>query len=510
MGLARECSTTPYPKKTVIHVALKADMTTLKAAPYQKFAPIFAPGGAVACDSAAKCKPPKPKGTSPLTILTEDIVPPDAGPDTKTTYSLQRGATFTTSGVPDSEHVYLVKFTGNSTVDQALAMTWTETGLLSTATATVTNRSTDIAMSGLKLVTGVVAKTVYAGRAIVTAPMTKCSFEYDGSPNDRWVVPILYSAAPALVANYCATKPQYRNALDSAMDERSLIRAIGEYNNKIIPLIKARDGAMNDRMGFDPIALITKFDGMIQDLLSTLYLGTTTTKTWEGTIDLTPGAETAATDLDVLRLDEDNGFCIDPLTVSPDSKPFPKGFPFSEKTVCSDSSPAHRVVLHVDLYPATGQLFRSAIRAKLDEGGERGFRYRIPAQVRADLRKKNASKPEDTFGSGVFSVAQKGYVASLPARRNDKMMSYDLAMVEATGALKTFKLASTGGLDAATIDALASSSGSILDARNAAAKQAKTDADELTTLTRQDQLLKLKDDICTLKKKYGIDCDVQP
>ena len=114
--------------KTVIHVALKADMTTLKAAPYQKFAPIFAPGGAVACDSAAKCKPPKPKGTSPLTILTEDIVPPDAGPDTKTTYSLQRGATFTTSGVPDSEHVYLVKFTGNSTVDQALAMTWTETG----------------------------------------------------------------------------------------------------------------------------------------------------------------------------------------------------------------------------------------------------------------------------------------------------------------------------------------------------------------------------------------------
>src|SRR4029079_8916311 len=41
MGGAGVCYALP---KTVIHVALKADMTTLKAAPYQKFAPIFAPG----------------------------------------------------------------------------------------------------------------------------------------------------------------------------------------------------------------------------------------------------------------------------------------------------------------------------------------------------------------------------------------------------------------------------------------------------------------------------------
>jgi hypothetical protein len=111
---------------------------------------------------------------------------------------------------------------------------------------------------------------------------------------------------------------------------------------------------------------------------------------------------------------------------------------------------------------------------------------------------------------GIFSVAQLGYVAALPARHNAKSMTYDLAMAEATGGLKSFKLGTTGGLDAATIDALSGSTGSVLDARNAQTKQAKTDADELTKLTRESALLKLKDEICTLQKKYGVECNVQP
>ena len=81
-----------------------------------------------------------------------------------------------------------------------------------------------------------------------------------------------------------------------------------------------------------------------------------------------------------------------------------------------------------------------------------------------------------------------------------------MAFIEATGGLKTFKLGTAGGLDASTIDALAGVGGTLLDARNAARKQ----NDELTVLTREFQLLKLRDDICTIQKKYGLPCTVQP
>ena len=86
------------------------------------------------------------------------------------------------------------------------------------------------------------------------------------------------------------------------------------------------------------------------------------------------------------------------------------------------------------------------------------------------------------------------------------MLSYDLGFIEATGGLKTFKLGTTGALDTATIDALNGVGGTLIDARNTARKN----ADELTTLTKEDQLLKLRDDICTIQKKYGLPCTVAP
>lgn len=515
--------------KTIVHVSLKADMKTLTAAPYQDYAPIFAPGGSVACDAIAKCG--APEETDPEAMRT------------KTSYSIQPGATFATSGIPDPDNVYLVKFTRSAAVDQALSMTWTETGVLSAASATVTNRATDIAMSGLKLAAGIVTKTAYAGpsaksltdrcaqqrvdrakldsiakskhqlnpptSADTSACVPRCPIEYGPRPNDTWVLPILGEVNSSLVANYCAAPQKYRDTL--SRNEPALARATAAYYNKVVPLLAARQGAYNDRMGFDPIALITKLEGMLQDQLNALYLGTTTTKTWEGLLDLEPDASTQTTFMHVLRVNVDKGFCIDDKLISPDAKPFPKGFKNHVQAVCEDTTTkSNHVGVRMALYPANGQLFTKARDAALDRSGDRGFRYRIPAQVRGDLVREVASKPEDTFGSAVFSVAQKGYVAWLPARHNAKMMSYDLAMVEATGALKTFKLGTTGSLDAATVDALSTSAGSILDARNAAAKQAKTDADELTTLTRQDSLLKLKDEICTLQKKYGVDCTVQP
>jgi hypothetical protein len=163
-------------------------------------------------------------------------------------------------------------------------------------------------------------------------------------------------------------------------------------------------------------------------------------------------------------------------------------------------------------YSTSQENVRSASRQLLD-GGFAGLALREPLfNLQSKLnslylrRHFVVGANNHSYGNGVFSVAQLGKVISLPANRNSKTLSYDLAFIENTGALKTFKLGTTGALDAATVDALSGVGGTILDARN----KEKQKEDEVTVLTREDTILKLKDDICNIQKKYGLPCTVQP
>jgi hypothetical protein len=133
--------------------------------------------------------------------------------------------------------------------------------------------------------------------------------------------------------------------------------------------------------------------------------------------------------------------------------------------------------------------------------GDRSFRYYVPALVAATL-----GDDKKSYGAGVMWIAQLGTVISLPVERHSRLLLYDLTFVQATGGLKTFELGTTGGLDAATVDALSSVGGTVLDYRNVANKS----ADEQSVLTKEDQMLTLRDDICTIQKKYGITCTVEP
>jgi hypothetical protein len=190
-----------------------------------------------------------------------------------------------------------------------------------------------------------------------------------------------------------------------------------------------------------------------------------------------------------------DGVCLSQSELPPDAKPLPDTFPSPSKCASGKT-----ISLALDYYPAIeAQLFG---RLADDATGERSFRYRVPAQVRATLEDDQHS----SFGGGVFSVAQFGTVVSLPAKRASKALTYELGFVEATGALKTFKLGTTGGLDAATVDALAAAGGTALDARN----KARVAEDELSRLTRDAGVLKLQDEICTIQKKYNLPCTVEP
>jgi hypothetical protein len=480
---------------TVIRVQLKVDQTKKSGARYSLYAAIFAPDGDPVCKDE-KCTAEK-----------------------RLAYSLQQGSTFSTYGEPDPTKVFLVKFAGRGAIDQTLSMTWNEAGLLSAASSSVTNRTSDVVMSGLKLA-AVMGTKAALGTTETRAGTDVCPGKDNETDTDGWVIPALQKAgAPwdaTLTANYCDISKDDRAKLGKpdppdTLDKRKalLADAVTSYVNQVAPLAGGRLKILNGTStSMEPATLLAHIEAEINQQLTALFLGTKKTLTWDGAVDVRTMDDktvTAGTPLSILRIDRDNGICVKNSEVPPDAKPIPKEFVLPEAACQAPANPlalnpaVEDVNLVLNYYPdADKQLFKKITDVTT---GDRSFRYRIPAQVKANL--SGAGK---TYGSGVFSVAQIGTMISLPANRHTKMLSYDLGFIEATGGLKTFKLGTTGGLDSATVDALSSVGGTLIDARNTARKN----ADDLTVLTRQDALLKLRDDICTIQKKYGLACTVEP
>lgn len=451
---------------TVVRLQVKLDRTERTGARFAPYAAIFAPEGTPVCKNA-ECTEEK-----------------------KVTYSLQDGAAFATYGEPDPENVFLVKFVGKGAIDQTLSMTWNEVGILSASSSTVTNRTGDVVVSALKLAAGLGTKAAFGGGES-TAGDQPPACKNQPSASDAWVLPILrkdLSVAPTLEANYCAIEKAARDSLPR--DEALLGEAVDAYIDRVAPLAQARTSILaGDSDSAEPAALLSHVESEINEQLTLLYLGTKKTLTWDGALDVRRVRE--ATPLTVMRINPAEGICLTPeVEIPPAAKPIPDKFKRLVGAPCDSAPPIN---LTLDFFPAADRQLFTKIRDVAV--GDRSFRYRVAAQVKAVL-----SDAKTTYGSGVFSVAQLGKVISLPASRRSKTLTYELAFIESTGALKTFKLGSVGSLDAATVDALSGVGGTLLDAR-------RTEAE---TLTQQHQLLKLKDDICTIQKKYNLPCTVEP
>lgn len=459
--------------KTVVRVQVKVDKTTTSRVPYARFAGIFAPSGKPVCEGD-KC-------TAEQTV-----------------YSLQPGSTFTTYGEPDPDNVYLVKFSGSGAVDQTMSMTWNDAGLLSSAGASVTNRSVDIAMSSVKLLAGLGTKAA-AGAAVVPPTKGQPPGCEKPSNNDAWILTILKgptagNRSPQLVKNYCNLTEEQRKAFNETRDAEPLKAALAAYIDNVNPLIEARLKMLSGTsMSMDPATLLPRIEAEITQQLADLFLGAKSVTTWDGTLDVREVA--VGKPLDILRIDEVKGVCV----VAQNAEIPPIGKPPGDLADASCGG-MKVIALAFELYPTAERQLYSKV--KDDTEGDRSFRYRLPAQVHASL----TGTGDKHYGDAVLSIAQLGQVISLPAGRHSKTLSYELGFVESTGALKSFKLGSTGGLDSATIDSLASAGGTVLDARNARREK----EDELAVLKRQKEILELKDAICTLQTKNGITCTVTP
>lgn len=463
---------------TVVRSQFKIDRVEKGGAPYARFAAIFSPDG----------KPVCPDKECPA--------------DEKVAFSLEQGATLSTYGEPDVNQIFLVKFTGGGAIDQSLSMTWNEAGLLSTVSATVTNRTIDVVSSGIKMVAGIGSK--FAGGAARTDLDNQlCP---DRSPTDTWVLPILkkesdINLARTLIDNYCRIKLEDRAKWsDDQTNHKLLVAALSAYDRFVAPLANTRTAILNGTSNaLDQVNLMAKLDTEIDSAMTRYFIGKSATKSWSGVVD-SRSVTSAGMPLTIplFKLDEKKGIClVDNAAIPPDGAAIPNDFQLSPSD-CAAAS--HAINLTVSYYPARDKQLFTKITDVTD--GTRSFRYRIPAQVEATLGDGKGG----TAGAAILSVAQLGTVISLPANRHSKTLTYELAYVEATGALKSFKLGTTGGLDSSTVDTLSGAAGTAIDAHMSSEKNRK----DLAVLTQQDQLLKLRDDICTIQKKYGITCTVAP
>jgi hypothetical protein len=453
---------------TVVRVAAKIDKVEKKGAAFSEYAAIFAPDAKPVCDR------------------------PDCGGQ-PISFSVQPGAVLSTYGEPDPEHVYLVRFANGGTIDQTLSMTWNEAGLLSAASAAVTNRTVDIVASGLKLAAGLGTKAAgLGGPGVGVGPATRCSAITPGAHDSSNDTNFLPNLPDQVLANYCAIDASARDRM--RYDAGLLKRAADAFKARLLPLLVARENALTGVSAsmMEPAAILPRIDTEIASREAALFLGAKATTTWAATFDLRRLSQDA--DIPLFTLAKD-GFCAGSAELPPDSNMMPDEF--ASPSSCSGGVPVN---LKLMLYPAAGHQLFSRIQHDDEEHAlpERSFRYRIPAQVKGAV-----SQGSKQLGAGIFAVAQFGTIVPLPASRHSKMLSYELSFIEATGGLKTFKLGATGGLDSSTVDALAGVAGTALDARNKA-------SDPVAALTREDQILKLKDDICTIQKKYNLPCTVQP
>jgi hypothetical protein len=484
--------------KTVVRVALTVEQNKRTGAPFIDFAPIFVPGADSACEK------------------------PDCANEKKTTFSLKKGATMTTFGTPDPNQVYMVTFVGHGVQDQSLNLAWTDTGIVSSVSASVTNRTTDIAVSLAKLAAGTASRLAFgAAKAEAGTGKPTCG---DPSPTDQPFLDIL--TAPELIANYCSIPKEKRNDLPHANADLERLRgAVHEYLQQVKVLVDARNDILSGfKQVFEPVELVGKLDAMILTRLKSLFLGSAKTTQWNMTIDVEPPPDTPG-DVELLKIDPANGICIDSTNFAPVSDTVPENFSTLKNDQCTNGK---AVKLKLVYYPAADQqLFSTVSTRTIMPTDERSFYYRIPAQVTAEIvyappvdtkgAALNAIPVQVSYGKAVLTIAQYGRIASLPAKRNSKSLSYDLAMVESTGALKSFKLGVTGGIDSATIDALAGASNDLLDARNKAAKAAKDQRQkdeeaqsQLNQLKNEADILEQQDKICALQTKYGLPCTTKP
>lgn len=442
--------------RTVVKVTLPVERTARTAAPFRVYLPLFFPRKFEAEEFVAK---------------------------SEVKFAVKKPA-FATAGEPDPGKVFFVKITGAAPVDRTAFVEHNEQGSVTGVEAQADNLTTDILLGTLSAATGIATRTAFGqGRELEAdckSPqgddIVRCKIK--SSLLDDEVKQVLMERFDLLPAEKRKPLTEAATIGNPSLDQAlKAFKSIADLEGARLEYLKGGKQATLE-------VHLRELEKSIDTEISYYFTGSESKETWTGNFEVR--AASVGDTPDLLRIDSAAGICVLGDLRGQDA---PKS-KFVQKDCTAAAGDLAELRFTID--PAD-QIF-TRVSANFTQTGDRSFRYAIPAMTKIQLY-TGAKVTGETWQQ----MAQFGGLASLPASSGVRSLNYSLKFFEATGALKSFKLASKSAIQRSIIDAGSTSANALIDAK------AKSE-DELAKLEREAKILDAKKKIQGLCKDLNLAC----
>lgn len=398
---------------------------------------------------------------------------------------------FGTQAIPDPQEVYLIKTTGGKFETRSLEMALTESGVFIKGKGETKNEAIDVLTTTAKNIVALGSKFINPAAL-------------DGGGGER-KQPAHVMRCQTTYATPAATKADF----DAALEVYNNIRDLQGMREQLL--------AGSDSSADTLKLKLSELDGTIKGYRDKYFLGVTSKATWPLSFRFNPQNPNAMY-AQLFQLDPAHGVCqiiaSQGIQFNPSFREGPcNGKPIWIALELGDNGENN----------SGGIMLAQAINdAQLNDGGKRGFYYRVPGRAMARLYEgsnfqyqqfqyeyyQNHSAANYSLASAtersraMMSVAQLGITVSLPASTGGRRTKYDLELYENTGGMKNFIMGSDALLQQSNVDVVTSSVSNVLDAKRAR-NEANAPPSELDTLEQKRKILEERKKIKDLEKELG-------
>lgn len=463
--------------RTVVQVSLPVILSETTAGPLRDYSPLFLPDNKARSDSRLLSFKP---------------------------------ATFTTAGEPDPELVFHLSAAGKGALRQTLGFEFTEEGVVTGLKAEVESQTAELVLAGVSALSGILTRTAFAssGSQIRPADTSMCE---DDITDNNWKDHFRQCFLPSgeqdrshLIPVFDGLKPEEASTLQRAYvpsdqngkDTRELFRARAFYD-RITKLSENYEEALGqpDQASSGTNAVLDRTLARIKALKAE-FLGKRTQHKWTGVFHVRPERtgtcaanqlrETTCASwqsLVLLKVAEDeSGICdVDPDAGS--GRPPAKLWRGPQHASCTTGT-QKTIGLKMEIQSTD---LATTVAGKYTQPAEAGLHFLIPARM--DTRLVATGFSDWVEPAAYLMIAQHGILAALPSEMGGKSVAHDLKFYAASGALKSYTLASTPNLTPEMVNSLSTSANALLDARKAQREAEAADADPLNQLKRQQEVL---------------------
>jgi hypothetical protein len=493
----RSAVTTPAPikyslPKTTLVVELQVERTNESPGKYCDFLDLFFPE----LEAAAACQ----SGDNPMPG--EQLV----AAKRRTTV---QGYGMILKGIPDPSRTHDVTFDASWNVERTDSLALTEGGTLTGAEMQHTDRTGEIVLGILANVAKIAGRFVFGG-------------------GDE---PLAFSSAPpwirilVLKENFSFLSPSRQQAYAALWETREgkarLALATRSYETLGSDL-----GILNNVLGgvgaLGAQTLVTELRKQVSDRLTDDFLGSKTKDAWNPIYEFTPDMPMSPATSQTYTLFSFAGCGVSAESLQPVKNRLGalhcadlngvKAVDVTFRVKTASGAVASRVTTP-DAPPALSDVLHVIRPEPVLVNLQGSCRADVTILVPAGSAQKPTVGAESSQPCNIVDqqslLAQWGVQAAIPKAGKD--WAYTVALYEATGAVKTIKLASKAALDKTTIDAAFGIANTLLDAKDTADAEAKkaadaaaAAADELAVLTRSRQILDEKAKIKKLCVELGL------